>query len=301
MNAIHRFTHQAMACEWDVFVAHADGEYCTSVARAVFAEVDRLEDELSFFRPGSDVYELNAAPPGQPVRVRPDTWAVLRLARAVWRLTDGAFDVTRTGRRPLGEAGTAVYGDLAGWGVRLHRSTHGVARRGAGLCVDLGAIGKGYAVDRALEILRDWGFECALVQAGLSTAAALAGPMGGWRVALRGAISPDAAAQRLNLSHRAISGSGCVLHGDHIVDPRNPARTLEVRAAWAISSNAALSDAMSTAAMIMPSKRVDACCRRVRDLTILVDRDGGAFESYGAGLRDPQRVRLIFDGGPKVR
>ncbi len=82
-----------MACDWEIFIAHDDGEYARQAAFAAFEEVDRIEDDLSRFREGSDVRRLNGAAPGETIRVGPYARDCLLLSGELSELTDGAFDV----------------------------------------------------------------------------------------------------------------------------------------------------------------------------------------------------------------
>ena len=85
-----------------------------------------------------------------------------------------------------------------------------------GVTVDLGGIGKGYALDRVVEIVREWGIEAALVHSGRSTVYAV----GEWTVRLRDPTADDHVLGRLKLANAALAGSGQRLHGKHIVDPQ---------------------------------------------------------------------------------
>ncbi|MCC7292307.1 MAG: FAD:protein FMN transferase [Phycisphaerales bacterium] len=284
-----------MATTFEVMVEARSREYAESAAGAVFAEVDRLEEALSRFIPSSDIARLNALRSDQALLLGIEATECLQMAREVWQETDGAFDVT------VGRLLPSPANDPTGDQVPVGMSLLGLDARKRiawpktpGVVVDLGAIGKGYAVDRAIEVLADWGITRGLVHAGQSSVFALGegiGPdakdsVGGWCVPLRNPCDPLLAVGEVLLRDASLGGSGRLLHGEHILDPRTrtPCRA-ETLAAWAVSRSAALSDAYSTAFMIMTPAQVEACCLRQPDLSgILLLRSADRFEirRYGS-------------------
>ena len=78
---------------FEVYAAHADARYAAQAAQAAFALVDRLEGELSRFRPNSDITRINHLTAGESARVGEAALECLLIARHLYDLTDGAFDV----------------------------------------------------------------------------------------------------------------------------------------------------------------------------------------------------------------
>jgi thiamine biosynthesis lipoprotein len=122
-------------------------------------------------------------------------------------------------------------------------------------------LGKGYALDKALDVLRDWGIENALLHGGTSTALATGSPLGsespgGWPVGVGGGW--PGAPSRVLLSGRALSGSGTEVKGEHILDPRTGVPARRHLAAWASAPSAALSDALSTAFFVMTPQEIES-------------------------------------------
>ena len=116
---------------------------------------------------------------------------------------------------------------------------------------DLGAIGKGFALDRMAELLNEWDCPAFLLVAGGSSILAGAAQKDavGWSCGL----GDDNAQQRLFLSNASLSGSGLSVNGNHILDPRTGQTAPRQSRAWALTDVAAESDALSTACMVMSS------------------------------------------------
>jgi thiamine biosynthesis lipoprotein len=294
---VRRFSHEAMATVFEVHAVHADGRYAAQAAHAAFELVDRLERELSRFIPNSDIGRINHLAPGQSTRVSASTLECLQIARHVFDLTGGAFDVSIGAGLPSLEL-DSVHCQVRG-------TTHGAQ-------VDLGGIGKGYAVDRMAEVLEEWGIVTALVHGGFSSVLALEAPDGsdGWPLTLSDPAAPSRVLLRLSARQTALGASG-VRKTDHIVDPRTGAPVRGRRAAWvavprpeAASSGspageegpriaaATVADALTTAFMLMRLEDVAALCERNPGLEawILPEPAEG----------DPPEAALLHVGGPAV-
>jgi thiamine biosynthesis lipoprotein len=289
-DPVHVFEHRAMNCGWGIFIVGDDERYASQAAQAAFGEVDRVERELSRYIPTSDIARINALAPGQSVRIGPDTFACLEIAAQVGAATHGAFDVT--------------IGSLLGPGphrvparrvprIGVDEESRTVTALSESVLLDLGGIGKGYGVDQAVAVLRDWKITAALVHAGQSTTFALGAPGGepGWTVAVRDPRQPESSLARFYLRDQAFSGSGMLLHGEHIIDPQTgrPPNTGAL-GAWAIAATAAKADAFSTAFMILSPSEVANYCRRHSQITGMLCLDsppGARLETFG---REPQWV-----------
>ena len=274
MTEHHRFRHEAMATEFEITIAQPDVDpvYAGSAAAAVFAEIDRLEEELSRYKSTSDIARISHLKKGESATVGLATWDCLSLAKAVHAETQGAFDITigplmslwrnedGTPRQPseaeLDEArehiGTALF-DLEPEGMRVISKADSIA-------FDLGAVGKGYALDQCIGVLDDWSITNVLLNAGDSTIHGLGAPPGdpGWIVTIGGDQT-----QSLRLRDRALSSSGFAVKGAHIMDPRSfrPVPVRETRT-HVVAPTAALSDALSTAFLIMDTPSIRALCQR---------------------------------------
>ncbi|MES2594679.1 MAG: FAD:protein FMN transferase [Verrucomicrobiota bacterium] len=269
---MHSFGSEAMATTFEVIILHEEAEYAAQAAEAVFTEIARLEDELSRFRHTSDIWRLSQLSAGESMTVTLGVWDCLTLAKSMWEETAGAFDITIG---PLMHLWRDAEGNLREppEPERLARARQSIGSQlfdldedGLRVTVhadrmvfDLGAVGKGYALDQAANILQDWSIPNAFLNAGDSTLLALGTPPGepGWEITLA------EGARALTLTERALSGSGFQVKGAHLMNPRTlQPMPVQARRSYALAPSAALSDALSTAFMIMSEEEVHALCAR---------------------------------------
>ncbi len=242
--AVHVVARDAMATRFEVRATAGDPNYVDQAAAAAFEVLDALQRAFSRFIAASDVSAVGRLAPGETARVEIDTLRCLQVAEGMRRATAGAFDVS------LGTAGEG--------GLVLDPDAVAVGVAHDGVRLDLGGIGKGYALDRMAEVLADWGVADALVHGGWSTAlAGGSGPEGApWTVALR---HPDGAGRplgRVTLGNRAVAGSGRA--DEHVVDPRTGRRMIGRAASWALAPTAAEADALSTALLVLAPDEIEA-------------------------------------------
>jgi thiamine biosynthesis lipoprotein len=313
VQAVHRFSHQAMGTFFETVIAGVDKEYAGQASRVVFQEIDRIESLFSRFNPCSEISQLNKMKPGEALLIGLETYECLTIAEKVRVDTEGAFDINvrsliqfpglsgelQTGKKlaplpsltkggkeefekPSAEIAAHEFPSFelvqtsSGFEARLHSGKKSLIRS---LEIDLGGIGKGYALDKALTFLLDWGIDQALVHGGTSTVAALGSPpsigpaVRGWPVGVGGGW-PEAPDQVL-LSGRALSGSGTEVKGKHIIDPRTGLPARAHLAAWASHPSAAEADALSTAFMVMTTAEVEEYCALHPEVWALVIIDYG--------------------------
>jgi FAD:protein FMN transferase len=272
-SGLFRYAHAAMATIYEIYCFHEDESYARQAAGAAFNLVDRLEQELSRFIENSDISRINHLVSGESVRVSPWTMECLMIARLVYQETGGAFDIS------LGSG----FDNLELVSDDFIVSTHA-----DGIRLDLGGIGKGYAVDRIAELLAEWEIQTALVHGGYSSVLALDPPANssGWPLSLSMPRQKrDATLVTLSVRRQAFSGSG-IQKADHILDPRTKEPVRLRLAAWVTGSlevladfcrgagirnpedtdwsqsPAAVAEGLSTAMMIIPDREIEDCCRR---------------------------------------
>jgi len=276
----HRFSTHAMATTFDVFINHedADATYAAQAAQAVFQEIARLEDELSRFRASSDIYRLGQLQAGESIIVGMAAWDCLSLAKAMHQETEGAFDITigplmslwvtpegepRQVNKDVLQQARQIIGSQR---FDLDYDSMSVTVHASGMIFDLGALGKGYALDQSADVLQDWKISNFVLNAGDSTILAIGAPTGknAWPLTL------GAGSRSLALTNRAVSGSGFSVKGAHIMNPRlfSPV-PIKNRRTYSLAPTAALSDALSTAFMVMEPHEVSALCARYEGVEAL--------------------------------
>jgi thiamine biosynthesis lipoprotein len=239
MADIHQFNHRAMATFFEVRIADEERTYAAQAAQAAFDLLDNLESHLSRFRANSNIAQIAQLSPGEKMRLSEPVFACLEIAKKMEQATQGAFSVTAAALR------TQTSSPL--WSL-LPEELFIQCEKGR-LEFDLGAIGKGFALDRMAEVLRNWDCPSFLLVAGGSSILAGDPPQGctGWSCGL----GDDDAPERSSLTRASLSGSGLAVKGSHILDPRTGQIALRQNRAWALTDTAAESDALSTASMVL--------------------------------------------------
>ncbi len=283
MSRLLRYRHEAMATMFEIIIPESDADetYGAQATQAVFNEIDRLEDELSRYRPVSDIWRINQLKAGETATISLAAIDCLSLAMAVHAETNGAFDITigplmncfrnpdGSGRIPFPEEEESARARVGIHLLDLDPDLGRITVHHDNLLLDLGAVGKGYALDQAIELLKDWSIPNALLNAGDSTILGVGGPDGdeGWIVTVG-----NNETQSLRITDRAVSGSGFAVKGAHIMNPRTmkpvPLRKDKV---WASAPTAALSDALSTAFMIMDKAEIEALCARHAEIEAILE------------------------------
>jgi len=289
-----RFSHEAMATTFELLIVHEDERYARQAATAAFELVDRLEDELSRFRENSDVTRINNLPANEPFQLGLDTFECLKIAKRIYNETNGAFDITigtllkclhnddGTPRKPSPKEIDMARMHTGTNLIQLNEDEHTVKLSAGGVQIDLGGIGKGYAVDRIAELLRDYELDVALISGGYSSVLALDAPPGkkGWPLTMTDPAGSREILVRPFLHNAALSGSG-VQKGGHIIDPRT-AEPVEGRlAAWSSALDAATADALSTAFMIMGIDEIKKYCSMHPDIMAMIILDQQKILRFG--------------------
>jgi len=243
----HRFWDTIMATQFSVIVEapQIEAGRVRAVAEEVFDEMRRLESLLSRFIEDSEISQINRLGNGELTVISPETHRCLELAMEAKRSTWGYFDIAYPSEDTSegGDAFALLARPLLV--VSLAKTLH----------LDLGGIGKGFAMERGRAILLRYGYSKALLSAGDSTVLALEPPHGmkGWPVQLE--LSDDdqiETIETLELENEALSCSGKTVRGEHIFDIRQRKYATTRNRIYVRMPSPALSDAFSTAAMTMP-------------------------------------------------
>jgi len=230
---------------------------------------------------------INNLPAGQPLKLGLDAFGCLMLSAKIYEETGGAFDITigslldcwltedQTLRKPSGRDLSFACQHTGMSLLKLDEASHTVTLSTSPVQIELGGVGKGYAVDRMTELLGDWSINTALVHAGQSSVRALGAPPQpkGWPVTLTDPRNRNRTLTRLYLRDQALSGSG-LQKGPHIIDPRTAMPVEDKRAAWVSAPDATTADALSTAFMVMSPGEIENYCLRRPDTQAMIILQG---------------------------
>jgi len=295
---------RAMACDFEVQVAASRHDGAARHALAVLDLVESLEDQLSIYRPHTEMMRVNREAANGPAVVEPRLFALLMLAANLHAETGGAFDITtgplseawgfskRAGRMPTDDEIAAALERVGMDGVVLNATNRTVEFRRPGLSLHLNSIGKGYALDRMGELFDSAGVGEYLLHGGRSSVVARgtrpgSSSGGGWAIGVPHPLRPGERLGEIDLVNQALgtSGSGTQFFEHegrrygHLLDPRNGRPVDGIYSATAIAATGAEADALSTAFYVLGVDGTSEYCDQHPEVgAILVtaaDNDGG--------------------------
>lgn len=263
----------AMGTLFTIYLYGPEQQSAEIIFEAAFQEIERIEEALSNYRESSELSRINRLAAQQEVTTDPEVFALIAAALEFSRRTEGSFDVTvgplmrawgffrGAGRYPSNDE-LRLAQENVGWEkVKLDTARRTVRFSSAGVELDLGAIGKGYAVDRAVHVLREAGARTALVDAGSSTIYAMDPPPGktGWTVRIPDPADRSKTLTTVMLQNVSLSTSGSYekffqLAGrrySHVMDPRLGTPVQGVLQSTLVASDATTTDALSNAMFVM--------------------------------------------------
>lgn len=311
-SEIVRLACRAMASRFEIVLHGEDPAHLRAAGEEALAEIERIDAQLTRFRATSTIGRINAGAGHSAVRVNARLFDLLTTCQCLYEETGGAFDITvgplmqtwstvhQSGRLPDGAALKEARSRTGMNLVELDAEAHTVRFTRPGVVLDLGAIGKGYAVDEAILILRDLGVESAFIHGGTSTMAAIGRPpeADAWIVAIphpdesgtSGDVLHTVPLRDAALSVSAVWGrkfiADDVSYG-HVLDPRLGRPVASVQLAAVEMRCATPADALSTALLVMgeDGKSLE---ERHADLRALIVRDGDTTKC--AQARPPERL-----------
>jgi thiamine biosynthesis lipoprotein len=300
-----RFARNAMATRFEIVMPPGDEMRMRAAAEEAFDEIQRLERQLSLYLPASEIAAVNARASREPVHVSSETFRLLQQAARLSAETHGAFDITiaplvrawgfmnNAGRKPDPVELSNAHACVGMQYVELNEAEHTVQFPKQGMMVDLGAIGKGYAVDRAVELLREAGVTSALIHGGTSTTYAMGRLPNGdsWNVALEYPHILNEPARLLakvplcdqSLSMSAIWGRTFEEKGQrfgHVIDPRTGQPVNHAVMAAVVCDSATETDALSTALLTLGPDAIDDIVQLRPDLSAVVVSESSELEKF---------------------
>jgi thiamine biosynthesis lipoprotein len=295
--ALLRFSRQAMATTFEVMLPLGTSQ-ALAAAEEALDEIDRLEIQLSVYSEHSEVSRLNRNAPYAAVPVEKELFGLLATAARITSESEGAFDITagalikawgffRPPRRVPSEE--QIKQALQRVGLvhlvfDIHRRTVRFLR--PGLEINLGSIGKGYALDRAAALLHRRGnIPAALLHGGHSSLYAIGtepGNQNGWAVGISHPWKPEQCVARVRLRNSALGTSAATFqhlesHGrklGHILDPRTGWPAEGMAMASVMAPNATEADALATAFFILGIEKAQAYCQTHPDVGVILLPEG---------------------------
>lgn len=271
---------------------------------AVMAEMHRVDELMSHYKPESQLSRINAHAGEGPVRVDRELFDLIARSLEFSRLTDGAFDITYASVGYLydyrhhvkpDEAQIEAHLSAVDWrSLELDPAKSTVRFTKPGMRIDLGGFAKGYAVDRSIELLRARGIQHASVSAGGDTR--ILGDRFGrpWIVGIRHPDDAHRVILRIPLENVALSTSGDYeryfdedgVRYHHIIDPRTGHSASKVRSATIIGPTATQTDGLSKTAFVLGPEKALEILKRIPDVDgVFVGPDGKVY--YTPGLAPP--------------
>jgi thiamine biosynthesis lipoprotein len=295
---LYTTTHPAMGTEFTLYLYSGDAAKAAEISEEVFDEVDRVEQLLSNYRESSELSRVNQQAGEGAVTTDPEMMDFLTQAEHWSRVSDGAFDMTvgrlmkawgffrHEGRVPS-DVELAEVRKVVGWQkVELDAKARTVRFAAPGVELDPGGIGKGFAIDAVVRILRADHVAAAMISAGSSTVYALGAPphKAGWRVVVPGPLPLRETLSVITLRDTSLSSADCsqknfTLEGHlycHIMNPRT-LRPVEGRVQVSIvDPSATASDALSNVIFVQTPEQSVATLKAAAPeaRALIVSRDG---------------------------
>ena len=305
---VHRAERKLMGTIWAMTLLGGSAQGADAAAKDALDEVARLESLLSEWQPDSEISRVNQAAGVEPVKVGPELLACVRASLEIARWSGGAFDISWASLRGLWDfsassahvppSKASVKQRLPLWNYRnivLDEGAQTLFLKRAGMQIGLGGVAKGYALDRAGEILRQAGFDNFLIYAGGQVL--VHGRRGDrpWRVGIQHPREPRHFAY-VEIEDGSLATSGDYEHAyrhqgrtyHHIIDPKTGFPADKTSSVTLVSKTALWADAVDTALFVMGPRAA---------LRAIEDAPGGPFD---AAIVDPS-MRLSLTAGMRGR
>lgn len=285
--AHHVSSRMSMGSLYTIELYGADASELQRVAERALDEVDRLDRMMSHYRRDSTLSRVNREAASAPVAVEPELFEVIAESLRYSRDSGGAFDITvgplmkawglfrDDGRVPAEEELARARGRVDYRHVIANAADRTIRFTRPGVELDLGGIGKGYAVDRVVAILKDHDIPAALVSAGGSTIYALGAPpdRDGWPLHVQDPLDAGRTAITLHVRDRALSISGSSetfferagVRYSHVMDPRSGQPVRHVLGVAVLAPTGVAGDALDNALFVAGVREGPALLQRYPD------------------------------------
>ncbi len=303
LRAYPRVQRPAMGSLFEIYLAGQNRDSLIAAGEEALDQIERLDLQLSHYRDDSDIARLNAHAVDSWVRLEPRLYQLLRRCHEIWQSTGGAFDITTTAltkawgfydgnkRVPYDNEIKAIL-ERTGTDKVLFDDDDNLVHFGQpGIEINLGGVGKGFAIDEAADTLRMWEVPGAVIHGGQSTIYALGdGPESdGWEFTIKDPRDHETPVNTVRLRNQALSTSGSYedffeVDGkrySHILDPRTGRSVEGMLSVSVITQTAEESDALSTAFFVMGREATEEFCKKRPGLQVVMIEDSGETTEIG--------------------
>ncbi|HEV3142465.1 MAG TPA: FAD:protein FMN transferase [Gemmataceae bacterium] len=302
-----RLSHRAMATLFEVMFPFEQPR-AAELASEIFEEIEHLEAQMTVYRDDSEVSLLNQRAFERPVVVGERLFELFSLAAQLNAETSGAFDITsgplikgwgffrRQGRVPTPQERQEALLRVGMKWVELNPQDRSVRFRKPGMEINLGSIGKGYALDRAAELLRRQHVASALLHGGGSSVVAIGRQPNsprGWPVGIRHPWREGESLGTIYLQDRALGTSAATYQHleynhrklGHLLDPRSGWPAEGIASASALAPTAAQADALATAFFVLGIEKTNLYCQAHPGIGAILLPEGEQAQPIAIGLR----------------
>lgn len=298
-----------MGSRFDITVVAADSSEADKDIEMAIGEINRIEKVISSWDPKSQTSEINRNAGIKPVKVSPELFSLIERAKGISRLTDGAFDISYASmdkiwkfdgsmtKMPSEEEITASVSEVGYQNIILDKENSTVFLKLPGMKIGFGAIGKGYAADKAKALLMEKGVSAGIINASGDMNTWGKQPGGkDWEVAITNPMNKNKAFALLPLKQGAVVTSGdyekfVTFNGvryAHIINPKTGYPSTGIISATVFAPKAELADALATSVFVMGK---DVGINRIDQLPqiecIVIDDKGNIFTSKNIKI-DPE-------------
>ena len=337
---LEQYTKEAMACRFEILLNRRQFQKGPQAVADGFELLDLLEDQLTVYRDHSEVSQLNRSAQTKKTPVETRLFHLLKQSKELYESTAGAFDITsgpltklwgfdnRSGAVPDADMIEQTLSQVGSDKLALDLESETVSFSNPELQINLGGIGKGYAIDRMAQLFNEREINDFIVHGGQSSVLARGNQDDftggktnrssetptdlpedqqddvGWIVGLSHPTVPEFRLAEFKLRNQALGTSGTGRQGfyhqgkryGHIIDPRTGWPTNHVLSSTVVSPSAALSDALATAFFVMELSQVDTYCKahpEVSALLVVPGKTKGQIQLEWFNLREAQWKLLI--------
>jgi thiamine biosynthesis lipoprotein len=291
-----------MATLFDFIIVHESKTYAQQAAWEAIKEIDRLENELSRFKPNSDISRFNNLKKGERTILSFDAFNCIKRGIELYETSHGAFNIAcgsllkcwlnydySLKNTNYNEVESALIKSRIE-NIVLYHEDFSIEIVEEGTTIDLGAYGKGYAIDAVAEILSEWNIDNALLSAGRSSIKAIGKPynLPGWNISMSDPARTKEVFRIFSLSDISLGASG-ITKGSHIINTLTGEPEVRKSGSWVFAQNCAEADALSTAFMILNNEQIKNIVDEMKTIGAIVieNTDTDNYAVYEFGLLPP--------------